>query len=89
MDNVLNLRDDKVYLFSGSLDTVVAQSVVQELQKYYSNFLPAANIVAEYHRTVSITIWFCLEYVCMYVRKMYVCMYVCMHVYVCIQYVCT
>ena len=85
MDNVLNLRDDKVYLFSGSLDTVVAQSVVQELQKYYSNFLPATNIVAEYHRTVCITIGFCLSAymycnVCMYNLSAFKTLSLCMYV---------
>lgn len=47
-----NLKDDKVFLFSGEKDTVVKQAVVKELQTYYSHFLHASNIVADYHHAV-------------------------------------
>lgn len=41
-----------MYLFSGALDTVVSQKVVQELQKYYTSFVSASAIVADYHQNV-------------------------------------
>lgn len=45
IDPVANLTASKVYLFSGSKDSVVGQSTSTDLQAYYQNFMPAANIV--------------------------------------------
>lgn len=49
VDKVSNLKDDRVYLFSGEKDTVVKQAVMKELQTYYSHFVGANSIVADYH----------------------------------------
>jgi hypothetical protein len=45
IDPTANLASSKVYLFSGAKDSVVPQSTSIDLQSYYQNFLPAANIV--------------------------------------------
>lgn len=50
LDPVSNLSASKVYLFSGSNDSVVATGVVDDLKTYYQSFLPAANIA--YTKTV-------------------------------------
>lgn len=44
IDNVENMIDDKVYLFSGSLDSVVNPKVVHSLEDYYSAFSVPSNI---------------------------------------------
>lgn len=44
IDPVVNLQNSKVYLFSGSADTVVKQGVMDALNTYYKSFVPAANI---------------------------------------------
>ena len=45
IDPVANLQNSRVYLFSGTLDTVVKPGAVDALRTYYGNFMPAANIV--------------------------------------------
>src|SRR3990167_4024026 len=45
IDPVAHLQNSKVYLFSGTLDSVVKPGVVDALRTYYGNFVPAANIV--------------------------------------------
>ena len=45
IDPVANLQTSKVYLFSGSLDSVVKTGVMDALKTYYTSFVPAANIV--------------------------------------------
>lgn len=45
IDPVSNLQNSKVYLFSGTLDTVVKPGAVDALRTYYGSFVPAANIV--------------------------------------------
>ena len=45
IDPTSNLATSKVYLFSGAKDSVVPQSTSTDLQSYYLNFIPAANIV--------------------------------------------
>ena len=45
IDPVANLQNSKVYLFSGTLDSVVKQGSVDALRTYYGSFVPAANIV--------------------------------------------
>ncbi len=45
------MKNDKVFLFSGSLDSVVDPGVVKKLAQYYSgNFLsgPGASLTVEY-----------------------------------------
>jgi poly(3-hydroxybutyrate) depolymerase len=45
IDPVANLQASKVYLFSGTLDSVVKPGVMDALRSYYSSFVPAANVV--------------------------------------------
>ena len=45
IDPVANLQNSKVYLFSGSLDSVVKTGVMDALRTYYNSFVPAANVV--------------------------------------------
>ncbi|QNN55861.1 hypothetical protein H9K76_14770 [Diaphorobacter ruginosibacter] len=45
IDPVSNLQNSRVYLFSGSLDSVVKPGVMDALRSYYGSFVPAANIV--------------------------------------------
>lgn len=39
-----HMQNDKVYLFSGTKDSVVAPEVVASLLTYYEAFIPASNI---------------------------------------------
>ncbi|XP_077985961.1 poly(3-hydroxybutyrate) depolymerase-like [Glandiceps talaboti] len=48
IDPVSNLADDRVYLFSGKLDTTVVQGVMFELENYYSEFIAANQVATEY-----------------------------------------
>ena len=41
IDNPQNLSSSRVYLFSGKLDTVVHQGVMEDLEEYYKNFIPS------------------------------------------------
>jgi hypothetical protein len=45
IDPVSNLNTSRVYLFSGTADNTVNPAVMTDLQVYYRNFMPAANIV--------------------------------------------
>ena len=45
IDPVFNLQVSRVYLFSGTLDSTVKPGVMNALQTYYNNFVPAANVV--------------------------------------------
>ena len=45
IDPVANLQNSKVYLFSGTLDSVVKTGVMDALRTYYNSFVPAANVV--------------------------------------------
>ena len=45
IDPVANLQNSKVYLFSGTLDSVVKTGVMDALRTYYKSFVPAANVV--------------------------------------------
>lgn len=49
IDETANLKDDRVYLFSGQHDSVVDPKVMQALQKYYQYFVEVSNIVADYN----------------------------------------
>lgn len=44
VDPTANLANSKVYLFSGTSDSVVKTAVVDDLKTYYGNYVPAANI---------------------------------------------
>lgn len=44
IDPVANLADSKVYLFSGTRDSIVKTAVMDDLETYYRNFVPAGNI---------------------------------------------
>jgi len=46
VDPVANLKNSKVYIYSGLVDTVVERPVVQALQQYYQIF--SANVTTEY-----------------------------------------
>src|SRR5205085_5132470 len=45
IDPTSNLTASKVYLLSGTIDSIVRQPVVDDLQRMYARYLPAANIV--------------------------------------------
>lgn len=45
IDPVSNLSASKLYLFSGTLDSVVKQAVMNDLQTYYTSFVASGNIV--------------------------------------------
>ena len=45
IDPVAHLQASKVFLFSGSLDSVVKPGVMDALKTYYNSFVPAANVV--------------------------------------------
>ncbi len=49
IDKVDNLKDDRVYLFSGSDDSVVAPDVMHSLQTYYNYLVEPYNIVANFN----------------------------------------
>ena len=44
IDNTANLSKSKVWLFSGTEDTVVKQPVMDALHQYYKRYVPPANI---------------------------------------------
>ena len=45
IDPTTNLSNSRVYLFSGTKDSVVPPATTAALQTYYQSYLPAANIV--------------------------------------------
>ncbi len=49
IDSPSNMKDDRVYLFSGADDSVVSPDVMHSLHTYYNNFIPASNIVANFN----------------------------------------
>jgi len=48
IDNVSNLQDDNVYLFSGTQDTTVNPEVMKALEAYYLNFVSPALIKTDF-----------------------------------------
>ena len=48
VDSTDNLKDDRIYLFSGQDDTVVDPKVMQALQTYYQYFVEVNNIVSDF-----------------------------------------
>lgn len=51
IDPVANLASSRVYLFSGTRDSVVDQRVVDDLRSYYASYVPAAQI--RYEKTLA------------------------------------
>jgi predicted esterase len=49
IDSPANIKDDRIYIFSGSMDTVINPTVVHSLYTYYQAFAQAGNIVADYN----------------------------------------
>lgn len=49
IDSTSNLADDKVFLFSGTKDTVVNPRVMAALEDYYGNYIRSDNIVTEFN----------------------------------------
>jgi len=47
IDHVSNLKDDSVYLFSGTRDSVVDPTVMQSLKSFYSHFLSSATNIKD------------------------------------------
>jgi chitodextrinase len=48
IDDIVNLAKQKVYMISGTLDTTVGSSVMDQLYKYYvteGQFIPSSNVV--------------------------------------------
>jgi poly(3-hydroxybutyrate) depolymerase len=44
IDALENLKEDKVFLYSGTLDTVVLQPVVRQTKAFYERFIPSSQI---------------------------------------------
>ena len=44
IDPISHLANHKVWLFSGGADTIVKQSVMNDLEAYYKNYISSANI---------------------------------------------
>ena len=60
------LKDDRVFLLSGALDTVVEPGVVKKLLEYYSNFVDAKNIAENFtipaeHAMVCVCLCVCVR----------------------------
>ena len=49
IDNTSNMASHQVFLFSGTLDTVVNQGVMKKLATYLGHYVPAGNIVTEFN----------------------------------------
>jgi hypothetical protein len=49
IDNPSNLRNHRVYLFSGQVDTVVATSVVKKGEEFFTNYMPGSSIKGVYN----------------------------------------
>lgn len=48
IDPIVNLKDDSVFIFSGTLDTVISPSVVKQTEEYYKHYVSLANIYTNY-----------------------------------------
>eukprot|EP01104_Vermistella_antarctica_P009019 TRINITY_DN2306_c0_g2_i2.p1 TRINITY_DN2306_c0_g2~~TRINITY_DN2306_c0_g2_i2.p1 ORF type:complete len:291 (+),score=32.79 TRINITY_DN2306_c0_g2_i2:613-1485(+) len=49
IDDTKYLKDDKVWIFSGKLDTVVDSGVVEKLAEYYGHYVSSENIVSVFN----------------------------------------
>jgi hypothetical protein len=49
IDDTANLQNSKVWLFSGSADTVVNPAVVKSLATFYQAFVSSGNIATTYN----------------------------------------
>lgn len=64
IDNPSHLANDRVYLFSGTLDSVVVPGVMEKLAVYYSSFITSGQIYSMFsipaeHAMVSVCILIC------------------------------
>jgi hypothetical protein len=48
IDKTTNMKDDPVYLYSGSYDSVVDPAVMKALETYYQGFVDIQKLVADY-----------------------------------------
>jgi len=48
IDDPSNMRNHKIYLWSGKEDTVVDPAIVHALESYYASFVKESNIVADF-----------------------------------------
>ncbi|XP_038064822.1 uncharacterized protein LOC119735189 [Patiria miniata] len=48
VDATSNMMSDRAYIFSGTQDIIVQSGLVQKLEDYYKEFVPAANIKTVY-----------------------------------------
>mmetsp|Transcript_22183 Transcript_22183/g.48507 ORF Transcript_22183/g.48507 Transcript_22183/m.48507 type:complete len:365 (+) Transcript_22183:1-1095(+) len=53
VDAVKNMKDDKIWIFSGSKDSVVKQEVVKKLEQYYQSFITADGAIKTNYTTPS------------------------------------
>ena len=44
IDPTANLSNHRIWLFSGRIDSVVPQRVMNDLSTYYRNYVPASNV---------------------------------------------
>ena len=49
IDKPSNLKDDKIYLFSGSGDTVVHPEVMHSLETYYTQYVSSTQILSNFN----------------------------------------
>jgi hypothetical protein len=49
IDDPANLKDDKIFIYSGTKDSVVNPKVVHALEDYYNAFVDKANIVTNFN----------------------------------------
>jgi len=49
IDEPKNLYDDKVFIFSGRLDSVVSPNIVYKVNDYYSHYIPNSNIFLSFN----------------------------------------
>jgi hypothetical protein len=61
IDDPVNMHDDKIYLFSGTQDSVVNPKVMFALEDYYDAFVSPSNVVTTFDFTAEHT-WPSLAY---------------------------
>jgi len=49
IDSPAHLRQSRIWLFSGTLDTVVNPGVMKKLEQYYSNYVPPSQITTVFN----------------------------------------
>jgi len=48
IDPVINLKDDSIFIFSGTLDTIISQNIVKKTEEYYKHYVNSENIYTNY-----------------------------------------